>query len=91
MAQGGVLYRGASYVEQTAAGTAGQVLSSNGPGMNPTFETPGGGSGIGTVTSVATDDTYVSGGPITSTGTVSATTLSRSAIDSSLHMLCGGL
>lgn len=47
--------------------------------------------GTGTVTNVATDDTYVSGGPITSTGTISATTTTKSAVDSALHAMCGGI
>lgn len=48
-------------------GTAGQVLTSNGVGNTPTFQNAP--SGIGTVTSVATG-TGLTGGPITSTGTI---------------------
>lgn len=50
-----------------------------------------GGGGGGGVTSVATDNTYITGGTITSTGTISATTTTESAVDSSLHRLCGGI
>ena len=55
------------------------------------FSGGGGGGGAGTVTSVATDGTYLTGGPITTTGTVSPTTLTESAVDSALHTLCGGI
>lgn len=47
--------------------------------------------GTGTVTQVDTDDEYVSGGPITGTGTVSATVLAKAAIDSAMHIICGGI
>jgi hypothetical protein len=47
----------------------------------------------GTVTSVSADATYlsVSPNPITTTGTVSATTLTESSVDSTQHRLCGGI
>lgn len=48
-------------------------------------------SGSGTVTQVNTDDTYTTGGPITTVGTVDLTDLARSAINSALHMICGGI
>ncbi len=48
------------------------------------------GSG-GTVTSVDTDGTYFTGGPITSTGTISPTVYAKSAIDSAVHALYGGI
>ncbi len=43
MARGGVVIRGAtpSAYELTAPGTAGQVLTSNGAGANPTFQATG--------------------------------------------------
>lgn len=46
MARGGVLYRGASRsaYQVTETGTAGQVLTSNGAGADPTFEDATGGS-----------------------------------------------
>lgn len=51
----------------------------------------GAGSGSGTVTSVATDNTYVTGGTISTTGTISATTLTEASVDSAQHTLCGGI
>lgn len=48
----------------------------------------GGGGGV---TSVATDNTYITGGTITTTGTISATVLTESAVDSALHRMCGGI
>lgn len=50
-----------------------------------------GSAGAGTVTSVATDGTYLTGGPITASGTVSPTTLTESSVDSAQHRLCGGI
>jgi hypothetical protein len=46
MARGGVLYKGASKsaYEITETGTAGQVLTSNGAGADPTFEAASGSS-----------------------------------------------
>jgi hypothetical protein len=51
------------------------------------------GAGTGTVTSVSADTVYlsVSPNPITTTGTVSATTLTESSVDSAQHQLCGGI
>lgn len=49
------------------------------------------GAASGTVTSVATDGTYLTGGPITTTGTVSPTTLTEASVDSAQHTLCGGI
>ena len=43
--QGSVLYRGASAWQALAPGTAGQVLTTNGAGANPSWETGGGGGG----------------------------------------------
>ena len=47
--------------------------------------------GSGTVTQVDTDDTYTTGGPVTTTGTIDLTDLAKSAINSALHQLCGGI
>lgn len=47
--------------------------------------------GSGSVTSVATDGTYLTGGPITTSGTVSPTTLTESSVDSAQHRMCGGI
>lgn len=55
------------------SGTSGQVLTSQGAGAELKWTTTGGGGGSGTVTSVATG-TGLSGGPITSTGTVNFAT-----------------
>jgi hypothetical protein len=68
---GVLLGNGSSAINFTDAGTAGQVLTSNGAGSPPTFQTAGAGSG--TVTSVATN-APLTGGPITTTGTVSCPT-----------------
>ena len=64
--------------------TLGTNLSMSGTTLNAT----GGG---GTVTSIATDGTYTSGGTIISTGTITVTTLSKSSIDSAQHAGCGGI
>jgi hypothetical protein len=77
----GILYAtSATAVSSTAVGTAGQVLTSNGTGVAPTFQTPGAGSG--TVTSVAMSVPSflsVAGSPITTSGTL-AVTLSGTAL-----------
>lgn len=52
---------------------------------------PSGSSGSGTVTNVATDGIYLTGGPITTTGTISPTTLTQSSVDSAQHTLLGGI
>jgi len=58
-------------IGSASAGTAGQVLTSAGPGATPTWTTI---SGTGTVTSVdvsgGTTGLSFSGGPVTSTGTI---------------------
>lgn len=68
-AHGVLLGNGAGALAVTAAGTAGQVLTSNGAGADPTFQT----AATGSVTSVAmsggTTGLTFSGGPITSSGT----------------------
>ena len=43
--QGSILYRGSTSWVALAAGTAGQVLTTNGAGANPSWETPSGGGG----------------------------------------------
>lgn len=64
---------GSWLVGGTSAGTSGQVLTSNGPSLSPTWETPSPGS-VGTVTSVAasqpSEGLTITGGPITSSGTL---------------------
>ena len=69
--QGSIIYRNVSAWTTIGPGTAGQVLSTNGPGANPTWLTV---SGVGTVTSVdvsggSTGLTFT-GGPITGAGTI---------------------
>lgn len=70
---GAVVYSDADSFEVTAAGTAGQVLTSNGAGA-PTWQAV---AGVGTVTSVAgsggTTGMSFTGGPITSSGTLTLT------------------
>jgi hypothetical protein len=65
--QGSLLYRNASSWVALAPSTAGQVLSTNGAGANPSWLTI---AGTGTVTSVGTG-TGLTGGPITAAGTIS--------------------
>lgn len=63
-AQGDILYRGASAWNALPPGTSGQFLKTQGAAANPVW------AASGTVTSVATG-TGLTGGPITSTGTIS--------------------
>lgn len=72
-------------VPATVAGDASKVLSGAG------WVAVGGGGGVGSVVQVNTDTTYTQGGPITVSGTISLSILAKSAIDSSLHTLCGGI
>ena len=65
--QGSILYRSATGWTQLGPGTPGQVLQTQGSSANPLWAA---GSGSGTVTSVATG-TGLTGGPITSSGTIS--------------------
>lgn len=66
-ARGSVLYRGSASWTSLGPGTAGQVLQTNGAGADPAWASSG---GTGTVTSVDTG-TGLTGGPITSSGTIS--------------------
>lgn len=52
------------------AGTAGQVLTSNGSGAAPSWTTVSSGSGTVTSVAVASTDLTVSGSPITTSGTI---------------------
>jgi trimeric autotransporter adhesin len=63
-AQGDILYRGASLWNALPPGTSGQFLQTKGTAANPLW------AAAGSVTSVATG-TGLTGGPITSTGTIS--------------------
>ena len=65
--QGSILYRNATGWTQLGPGTSGQVLQTQGAGANPAWVAS---SGSGTVTSIATG-TGLTGGPITSSGTIS--------------------
>jgi len=71
---GGAVYGTGTAYAITAAGTAGQVLTSNGTSA-PTWTSVG---GTGTVTSVATG-TGLTGGPITTSGTISVANTAVSA------------
>ena len=64
--QGDFLYRGASGWSVLSPGTAGQLLQTQGVGANPTWFS----AGAGSVVQVNTG-TGLTGGPITSTGTIS--------------------
>ena len=80
--QGNILYRGASSWVVLGPGTAGYSLVTGGPNANPTWAfIGGGGGGSGTVTSVATD-VGLTGGPITTSGTVG-----RDAVFDELNVL----
>ena len=68
--QGAILYRGASSWSALPPGTAGQILQTGGAGSNPSWFTV---TGTGTVTSIATG-TGLTGGPITTSGTISIAT-----------------
>lgn len=74
--RGSVLYRGASGWAALTPGTSGYVLTSNGAGADPTYQAAG---GSGTVTSVASG-TGLTGGPITTTGTLSLASVSNNTI-----------
>jgi hypothetical protein len=61
VAQGDIIYRGASAWARLGAGSSGQFLKTNGAGANPQWDTSAGGGGIvlltsGTVSSAATLD-----------------------------------
>ncbi len=73
-AHGVLVGNGTSAVSVTGTGAVGQILTSNGPGSDPTFQplTAGG----GTVTQVNTGS-GVTGGPITGTGTISLSTVTN--------------
>lgn len=66
-AQGSLLYRNASAWTFLAPGTVGAVLTTNGGSANPSWNVI---TGTGTVTQVNTG-TGLTGGPITTTGTIS--------------------
>ena len=79
LADAGVLIgNGTGAIQATGAGTVGQVLTSNGAGVDPTFQT----SSAGTVTSVAQSFTggliTVAGSPVTTSGTLALTVVGAS-------------
>ena len=74
-AQGSILYRSSTVWTSLPPGTAGQILQTQGSGANPAWFTV---PGLGTVTSIATG-TGLTGGPITTTGTISIATTGVSA------------
>jgi hypothetical protein len=71
-AQGNVLYRSGTVWTALNPGTAGQVLTTGGAAANPSWTSVG---GTGTVTNVATNN-GITGGPITTTGTIGLATIS---------------
>ena len=73
--QGSILYRSATGWTQLGPGLSGQTLQTQGAGANPIWAA---GAGLGTVTSVATG-TGLTGGPITSSGTISIANTAVSA------------
>ncbi len=81
----GVIYFDGTSLNSTAVGTAGQVLTSNGAGVAPTFQAGGGGG----ITSVVTDSGTVtpSAGAITITGGGGTATILTSASGSTLTIL----
>src|SRR5262249_39365021 len=72
--QGSIVYRGAASWSVLGPGTSGQVLQTQGAGMNPVW-----GNSNGTVTSVASG-TGLTGGPITTTGTLSLANVANNTI-----------
>jgi hypothetical protein len=80
--QGVIIYRGSSGWAALSPGTDGDVLTTHGASADPTWET-GGGGGSGTVTEVDTG-TGLTGGPITTTGTVALASASDSTIKSNI-------
>ena len=74
--QGTILYRNASAWVPLAVGTDGQVLTTHAAAANPTWTTV---TGTGTVTSVAAG-TGLTGGPITTTGTLSFASIANHEI-----------
>jgi hypothetical protein len=75
-ARGSVLWRSAAGWVALTAGTAGQFLQTGGTGGDVTWSTP---SGAGTVTSVGSG-TGLTGGPITTSGTLSLATVGDSQV-----------
>jgi hypothetical protein len=67
--EGDVIYRGATAWAALVAGTSGEFLQTQGTAAPPQWAAVSGGGG-GTVTDVATSGAGISGGPITSTGTL---------------------
>ncbi len=74
--QGVILYRDAAGWLPLAPGTTGQILATQGAGANPQWITA---ASTGTVTNVATGS-GLTGGPITSTGTIALATVVDSRI-----------
>lgn len=74
--QGDVLYRNASGWTVLAPGTNGQVLSTGGAAANPSWTTV---TGVGTVTSVATNN-GLTGGTITASGTIGLATITAGSV-----------
>ena len=75
-ARGSLIFRGATTWDALAPGTSGYYLKTQGAGANPVWDSP---AGAGTVTSVATGS-GLTGGTITTTGTISLANISDSRI-----------
>ena len=79
-AQGDILYRSGSGWTVLAPDTSGKVLTTQGVSANPTWTAV---VGTGTVTNVATG-TGLTGGPVTTTGTVALANAANSTIKSNI-------
>ena len=83
-AQGDIMFRGPSSWLALAPGTPGFALTTQGAGINPTWSPVGsGGGGTGTVTDIATTG-GITGGPITSSGTLSLASIATNTFLSNI-------
>jgi len=78
--QGSIFYRGATTWSLLTPGTVGQVLQTGGAAANPSWRTI---TGTGTVTNI-TAGTGLSGGAITTTGTIALASASNNTIKSNV-------
>jgi len=89
-AHGVLIGNGTGALAVTSAGTAGQVLTSNGASADPTFQTPAGGSGDTVVNLPGGRLTLTSGTPVTSSDVTGAGTLYYTAFSSNYVWLYSG-
>jgi len=73
--RGSVAYRGGTVWTALPPDSAGKYLKTQGPGVDPTWDSP---TGAGTVTSVGTG-TGLTGGPVTSAGTIALAQIADAA------------